>query len=224
MPALVDATPDVLAVPITAVLDTAGVARSPIHVTIDDDLARYFIVTPPANSTRMQDLRAAAGVRFQLLYGESLAHWQLAADWHAVSPFLACAVPQRLHAALQLAVDAQRSCLASVMPDFVTAWNRLRRRLGADAWVATLGDNALTLGLVAGTKTARLAAVRTITLPESTATATWLRDQLTRAALLDNVSPPSALHIHGVPRDGWQADAVGLNVQWHHAGKRDPKQ
>ncbi|MBN3766588.1 hypothetical protein [Burkholderia sp. Ac-20365] len=217
MPMLADATPDALAAPIAAALEAAGGTRLPVHATIDDDLARYFIVTPPANGARMHDLRAAAGVRFQLLYGESLANWQLAADWHAAKPFLACAVPQRVHAALRLAVDAQRGCLASVTPIFVAAWNRSRRRLDNDAWVATLGDSALTLGLVAGAgaKARRLSAVRTLSLPDRTAPVTWLRDQLARAALLDNVPPPSALHIHGAPRDDWHKDAAGLNVHWH---------
>ncbi|ALL71068.1 hypothetical protein K788_0002105 (plasmid) [Paraburkholderia caribensis MBA4] len=216
----VAATPDALSASIAAALDEADAARMAVHATLDDDLVRYFIVTPPANGARMQDLRAAAGVRFQMLYGEPLSDWHLAADWQCAAPFLACAVSRGLHAALQIAVDAQRASLASVTPHFVAAWNRTRHRLGADAWLATLGEHALTLGLVAGAKKPRLAAVRTLPLPKAIPSMAWLRDQLSRAALLDNVAAPSVLHIHGCPPDGWQTDPAssadaGLSVQWH---------
>ncbi|MDC6127613.1 Lrp/AsnC family transcriptional regulator, partial [Burkholderia gladioli] len=57
-----------------------------------DELARYFIVTPADNSRRLQDLRAAAEVRLQMLYGDDPVRWQILADWQAAEPFLACAV------------------------------------------------------------------------------------------------------------------------------------
>ncbi|HEY4351169.1 MAG TPA: hypothetical protein VGN31_08070, partial [Paraburkholderia sp.] len=159
------ATPDELAALIGGALDEAGCSGLPIHATFGDDLVRYFIVTPPPNGTRVQDLRTAAEVRFQMLYGESAAAWHLVADWHAVTPFLACAVSLRLHTALQLAARAQRSCLVSTSPNFIGAWNRWRRRVTGDAWLATLHDGALTLGVIDGAgRRARLAAVRTLKL------------------------------------------------------------
>src|SRR6185437_13020451 len=104
------------------------------------------------------------------------------------TPFLACAVSLRLNTALQLAARARRSCVVSTAPNFVAAWNRWRRRVTADAWLATLHDGALTLGVVDGTaRRARLAAVRTLTLTEQAPPLAWLREQLARAALLDNV-------------------------------------
>ena len=217
---LAEAPPDALGAQIASALEAAGVARMAVHATIADDLVRYFIVTPPANGASMQDLRAAASVRFQTLYGESLSDWQLAADWQAAAPFLACAVAQRLHAALQIAVTAQRGCLVAVTPDFVAAWNRSRRRLGVDAWLATLRDDVLTLGLVARERKPRLAAVRTLAMPDALPSMAWLREQIARAALLDNLPAPAALHIHGEPSDAWQTHAAsssdaGLTVHWH---------
>lgn len=224
-PLIANAPADALAAHIAAALDAAGVHRMAVHATLGDDLARYFIVTPPANGASMQDLRAAASVRFQLLYGDPLSDWQLAADWQAAEPFLACAVPQRLHVALQLAVTAQRGYLVSATPNFIAAWNRSRRRLGADAWLATQRDGALTLGLVARAKKPRLAAVRTIALPDGLPSKAWLHEQIARAALLDNLPAPSALHMHGEPSDAWQthADASGetsLTVHWHPQRER----
>ncbi len=225
---LATAAPDELAAHIGAALEEAGGGGLPVYATFGDDLVRYFIVTPPANGARMQDLRAAAGARFQMLYGESASAWQLAADWQAATPFLACAVSQRLHTALQLAVDTQRGCLVCVAPNFVAAWNRWRRRLAADAWLATLHGRTLTLGLVAGAaRQQRIAAVRMLTLPEDAPPLDWLREQVARAALLDNVTAPSVLHVHGPQVAAWQhagaaPGATGMAVRWCTAGNLAP--
>ncbi|MFM0340706.1 hypothetical protein [Paraburkholderia fungorum] len=206
------ATADILVTQIAAALDEAGGNRLPVYATLGDALVRYFIVTPPGNSARLQDLRAAAAVRFQVLYGESITSWQIVADWQATAPFLACAVPQRLCTALELAVATQRGTLVSVVPDFVAAWNRSRRHLGADVWLATLSDGALTLGLVvANTGKPRLAAVRTLVLPDAAPSLDWLREQVARAALLDNVPAPAVLYVHGPQIDGWSTGSTAMN-------------
>jgi hypothetical protein len=200
-----DATPDELAAAIGSALDEAGCAGLPIHATFGDDLVRYFIVTPPPNGTRVQDLRTAAEVRFQMLYGESSAAWHLVADWHAATPFLACAVSLRVHTALQLAARARRSCLVSTAPNFIGAWNRWRRRVTGDAWLATLHDGALTLGVIGGAgRRSRLAAVRTLTLIEEAPPLAWLHEQLVRTALLDNVQTPKVLHMYGQLPQTWR--------------------
>jgi hypothetical protein len=121
---------------------------------------------------------------------------------------------------LQLAVTARRGCLASATPNFIAAWNRSRRHLGADAWLATFADGTLTLGLVARARTPRLAAVRTLVTRDAATSMAWLREQIARAALLDNLPVPSALHIHGQPCDAWSShsapsDDAGLAVHWH---------
>jgi hypothetical protein len=218
-----DGAPEAWAKPIAEALAAVGAARLPVHVTLGDDLVRYFIVTPPANSASMRDLRAAAVVRFQMLYGEPVSAWQLAGDWQAGTPFLACAVPQRLVDAVQLAVAAERGRLLSVTPNFVAAWNRVRDRLGPGAWLATLHNGALTLGLVAHEPARRLAAVRTLVLPESAPPASWLRDQVARAALLDNLPAPSMLYVDGPRLDAWVTRAApagenGLAVHWCASG------
>jgi hypothetical protein len=217
---------DELAAPIASALDAAGGARLPVHATFGDDLVRYFIVTPPSNAARMQDLRTAADVRFQMLYGESTSAWQLVADWQASAPFLACAVPEAFHRALQAAVKTQRGCLVSAMPNFVAAWNRLRRHLGADAWLATLASGVLTLGLVAVADSAkpRLAAVRTLALPDDLPS---LRERVARIALLDNLPAPSVLHVEGRQSDAWQSPSLphaqeGMTAHWYAPGNAAP--
>ncbi|CAE6971227.1 hypothetical protein R69608_07517 [Paraburkholderia nemoris] len=219
LPDLRGAAPDTLAVPIAAALAAAGGNGLPVYATLADNLVRYFIVTPPDNSARMQDLRAAATVRFQLLYGETISAWQLVADWQVTTPFLACAVSRRITTALQLAVSAERGCLVSLTPNFVAAWNGSRQQLRPDAWLATLADGALTFGLVANAAKPRLAAVRTLTLPEEAPPVAWLREQVARIALLDNLPAPSVLFVHGPRLDAWQPGAAsygetGMTVRW----------
>jgi hypothetical protein len=200
-----DTTVDEHAALIAGALDEAGCSGLPIHATFGDDLVRYFIVTPPPNGTRVQDLRTAAEVRFQMLYGESASAWHLVADWHAARPFLACAVSLRMHTALQLAARARRSCLVSTAPNFIGAWNRWRRSVTGDAWLATLHDGALTLGVVDGAgRRSRLAAVRTLKLVEEAPPLAWLHEQLVRTALLDNVPAPKVLHVYGQLPRTWQ--------------------
>ena len=219
------AAADMLAAHLAAAVDEAGCNGLPVHVTLADDLVRYFIVTPPANGARMQDLRAAAEVRFQMLYGDAASAWQVAADWQAAEPFLACAVSRRVSMALQVAAQQGGGCLVSVTPNFVSAWNGSRRQIGAHTWLATLSDCALTLGLVADTSKPRLASVRTLMLPEPNPPLVWLRESVARAALLDNVAAPAVLHIHGPQIPGWQQDAAssgeaGMSVLWCEFGSR----
>ncbi|NRF89357.1 hypothetical protein HQ619_36105, partial [Burkholderia gladioli] len=121
--------PEVLAAAIGAALEESGGHGLPVHASFADELARYFIVTPADNSRRLQDLRAAAEVRLQMLYGDDPARWQILADWQAAEPFLACAVSRAWAGALQAGVAAARGCLVSAMPEFVAAWNRSRREL-----------------------------------------------------------------------------------------------
>jgi hypothetical protein len=193
---------------LAAALDEVEGRGLPVQATLGDDLARYFIVTPPSNSARVLDLRAAASVRFHSLYGEAVSGWHLHADWQADEPFLACAVPRRVTAAIEQTVYARRGCLISVTPNFVGAWNRSRQQLGANAWLATLDGRALTLGLVAATPKPRLASVRTLLLPEPVPPLGWLREQIARMALLEDVSPPSVLYVQGTPVQAWASDSA----------------
>lgn len=224
-PDCLDATPDLMAESIATVLASLG-DRLPVHAMLDDDIVRYFMVTPPANGMRLQDLKGAADLRFQTLYGESVTPWKLVADWHGNLPFLACAVPRRVLEALRAATAARRSRLMSVTPAFVATWNAMRRDLSADVWLATLNDGALTLGVIGRSSRPSLAAVRTL-IPQSNDLSTAsLCEEVARAALFENVQPPSLLHIHSrsgvdtLPESG--SVAGGMSVRWHIGGVCEP--
>ncbi|WP_205417409.1 hypothetical protein [Trinickia diaoshuihuensis] len=212
-------TPEMLAASIGAALEESGGHGLPVHARFADELARYFIVTPAENSRRLQDLRAAAEVRLRRLYGDDPARWQIMADWQAAEPFLACAVSRDWAGALQAGVAAARGCLVSAMPAFVAAWNRSCRELDPGTWLATRGERAMTLGLIGAAPRARLTAVRTLALPEPVPSLGWLRQQVTRMALLDNLPAPAALLLHGPRCEPWLPGAAdftepGLTVRW----------
>ena len=67
--------------------------RARLRTIVRNECARYFVVEPPSNARRMSDLHSAARLRFDGLYGDTLADWALDADWCASRPFLACAIP-----------------------------------------------------------------------------------------------------------------------------------
>jgi hypothetical protein len=69
-------------------------------LVISDELVRQWVVEPPQNVESLDDLKAAVSARFQALYGDSPAAWQIEADWKIDSPFLASAIPKNLAVAL----------------------------------------------------------------------------------------------------------------------------
>lgn len=204
---------------ISAVLADAGCSGLPVHVMLRDDLLRYFMVTPPSNAASMTDLRSAAEVRFEGLYGDSVASWHVMADWRSSDPFLACAAPRRLLDALRFSADSQKNALVSVTPSFVAAWNRRRREVSGDAWLATLSGATSTLGIVVGDSRPRLAAVRTLVFTDDRHSAERLCEQVAYAALLEGVPPPASVHVHGLPGEEMRSqsapDRAAMVVHWH---------
>lgn len=142
-------------------------ARSPARllvVTLDDSLARSFVVTPPRGAQGLRELRATAAARFAALYGESADDCLLVGDWHATSPFIVCALPRPLHQALDELAQAHSSRLASLAPALIRVGNRLCTATPADGWL--LVGFGLTLTLL-NTCHDRVAATRSLRLPSA---------------------------------------------------------
>jgi len=195
--------PDRLALQCTTILADAKCKGLPLAITLSDDWVRLFIVTPPRNSGRLQDIQAAAAMRFQTLFGEPLNDWRLEADWDARDPFLACAIPQTLLAALQQVTSNTKLPLLSVMPQFVVAWNRWHRRLRAGTWFGVVLENSLTLGAIAPAKGGHLAAVQVLPIPVEADESRWLPEQVSRMALRLNLQVPPALQLTGNVPQAW---------------------
>lgn len=195
--------PQRLAAQCAAILADASCAGLPLCVTLCDEWARLFMVTPPQNAGRLSDLQAAAALRFQSLYGEPPSAWQLEADWNAATPFLVCALPRPLLAALQQIAADNKLPLLSVQPQFVTAWNRYYRVLPNDCWFGVMQEQRLTLGVIAAKPKKQLAAVRTVAMSANCHEPRWLQEQLARVALQLNLSAPGQLHLVGNQQQYW---------------------
>lgn len=174
--------------------------RLPLRLVIADALVRHWIVTPPRNALRRSDCRAAAALRFQVLFGEAPDDWHLAADWDARRPFLACALPGALLEVVAQAAAEWRLPVLQIAPQFVVAWNHWRRAIAPHAWFGLVAPGMLTLAVTHGT---RLQALRAAPLPA----AVWhdapaLARHLAREALRLDVPVPSLLQLCGeLPAD-----------------------
>jgi hypothetical protein len=198
---------DELAAALDRLLSTSGGQGLPARLVLADEWARHWMVTPPANASRLADCRAAAAARFQALYGEPLAAWQWAADWDARLPFLASALPQALVVALCRVCAAHQLVLLEVVPQFVAAWNRWRRSLQGGRWFGVLLGRNLTLGAVGD---GRLCALRSQAVPAAASVdAAWLQQALEREALRWMLAPPTGLQLCGAPPAAWAAAATG---------------
>ena len=186
-------------------LDQGGGANWPLTVVLADELARLWQVSPPDGSTRLADLEGAAALRFQTLYGEPAANWQIAALWDASAPFLAAAMPRHLLSLLEHAAGEQHATLVEVVPQFIAAWNRWRPVVRAGAWFGMHQQGVLTLGAAVDGK---LQAVRSVAMPAG-ASLDWLGQHVAREALRLNLPAPGRLHLAGDAPDTWHHAASG---------------
>jgi hypothetical protein len=151
-------------------------------------------------------MEAAAGLRFQSLYGEAPSGWKIAADWNASEPFFAAAMPRALLAVLELVAREFKLSIVGVEPHFVSAWNRWRRGMKQGAWFGLLHDNLLTLAAIdagagKGQGAQAMRAIRALPVPPG-ADPAWLTQTLKREALLLDMPPPELLQLCGVASGG----------------------
>lgn len=198
-------------------LQDAGCARWSATVVLADELARIWQVTPPAGSARLADLEGAAALRFQSLYGEPAANWELAAGWDAAKPFIACALPRQLLAALEQACAGQQVTLVEIVPQFVAGWNQWQGSLKPGAWYGLVQHNVLTLGAV---DAGQVRAVRAAALPEG-AGIEWLGRHVAREALRLNLPVPDRLQLSGPAPATWNnsSGAFACSLLAPHSGQ-----
>jgi hypothetical protein len=173
----------------------------PLTIVLADDLLRLWQVTPPPGSARRSDLEAAAALRFHALYGEPAAGWKLAANWDAVRPFLAAAMPRPLLALLEQAAAEHQLDIVEIVPQFVAGLNRYRAALQDGAWCGQVHQQVLTTGVLAA---GGVAAVRAAPVPEDAGPA-WLGEHIAREALRLNLPVPQRLQLWGQPPAAWSA-------------------
>lgn len=207
-----DGAIDTICASVRGLLADAGCDGRPVSFVIADELARLWQVAPPPGSARLADLEAAAGLRFQTLYGEAPLAWKVVADYATDTPFMAAALPRQLLALLEQGAAAHRLTVVEVVPQFVAGWNRWRAALKADSWYGLVQEGVLTLG--AG------GAVRPIALPPDAGSA-WIAQQIEREALRLNLPVPGRLMVSGDVPESWsngaQCTVLGERADWSPA-------
>jgi hypothetical protein len=178
-------------------------AGANVSIVLADELVRMWTVTPPRACARMSDLRAAAAMRFQTLFGAPPGGWRIAADWEAARPFLAVAVPEQLLAQIEQAVRGEGGRVVEVVPQFVVSLRRWRAFRRPGAWLGVVQSRVLTLALFNG---ADLAAVCTTAMPQG-AGREWLDSQVAREALRLGVQRPERLQLFGPAPKNWASHA-----------------
>lgn len=146
---------------ITSCLAEGHGSNLDVDIVVSDAYARFWIVVPPNNATTRGDLRLCALWRFEELFGESPAAWNLQADWHATRRFMACAVPLALTDAIRSALSSRRIRIQCCVSRFVAEWNRHHRRVRKhDTWFGVSNDSIVTMALVQDQRIAHVRKVR----------------------------------------------------------------
>lgn len=197
---------DAIAAAVRQLLSDAGSAGWPVSIVLADELTRMWQVTPPQNAARMADLEAAAGLRFQSLFGESASQWSVSAGWSTSAPFLAAAMPRPLLALLEQAAFDSKATIVQVLPQFVAGWNQWRSAVAAGSWYGLVQAQVLTLGAVEG---GQVRAVRAAAIPAG-AGGDWLAQHVAREALRLNLPAPGRVCVSGLAPAIWNSSTAAL--------------
>jgi hypothetical protein len=205
--------PDQLKPGCDSLLTNPACSGLPIAVTLGNSWGQLFMVTPPAHVDKKTVLVAAAGMRFQALFGKNKTEWQIEADWQIDRPFLACAFPKPLLTTLLETAKQRQITLLSISPYFVSAWNTWRGRLKSGSWFGVVSDGMLVLGMTSTIHPEELAEIRSIPIPAHGQSADWLEEQLHRTALQHGVGVPEQIHIVGNLHRYWRQQGVAVTEQ-----------
>lgn len=103
-------------------LFAALVPHEEVSVVVADSWCRFWLTVPDPQADDLAGLRAGAAARAQALYELHSADWVIEADWRFDRPFLCCALPQDLLAALRTLAEARQVHLRRVQPQALHAW------------------------------------------------------------------------------------------------------
>jgi hypothetical protein len=96
--------------------------RDEVDVVVADSWCRFWLTAADPQANDLAGLRSAATACAQALYELNSADWVIEADWRVDRPFLCCALPQDLLAAMRTLADARQVHLRRVQPQAVQAW------------------------------------------------------------------------------------------------------
>jgi hypothetical protein len=178
---------------VSVALAQTEISSGDLHVTVADDLARYWMVTPPAGVNSLTELRSLAESRFESLFGDNPQHWHIEADWRAQSGVFSCALPASFVSALR-AGAAQHGCtLKSVQPLSIRIINRHAKDIKADAWVCSFSARGLIAVLLTGGRPTIVRQFRFAAQPMADEMITRLETEVLRAG----VTMPDTVYFAG---------------------------
>jgi hypothetical protein len=126
--------------------------RTELHVTVDDPVARQWLVTPPEGLGQFAELQALAAWRFEALFREPASAWVIQGDWSAQAAFVCAALPRACVEALQTSAAQHGFVVRSMQPRALRLMNRLLPlpKATADAWLCAFGPAGFSALLLAG--------------------------------------------------------------------------
>jgi len=184
-------------------------------LVISDELVRQWVVEPPQNVESLDDLKAAVSARFQALYGDSPAAWQIEADWKTDRPFLASAIPKNLAVALDGLAKKCQLEWRQIAPHSVMLFNRWRNILPPNTWMVTFENGRLSLTVTNAQRV--VGAYRHISCEASEiATEQNFIKLLNREALRMNLPSPKQVYFPRIWNEfGWLQHTTDKNVSFN---------
>lgn len=118
------------------------------HIVLSDRLLRYFVAERPPGARNIEEVRLAAGLRFEDVFGVPAAEWAIQLDMPAFATNqLGCALRKSFVSGLVAACAMAQSPVASITPFSVAEFNRSHAVLGGkDDWFGVLGRHSLWVG------------------------------------------------------------------------------
>jgi hypothetical protein len=111
------------------------------HIVLDDRLVRYFVAERPSGARSMEEIRLAARLRFEDIFGVEPDAWTIRLDAPPLATRqLGCALRTTFVDELIAACAAADSPAVSITPYAVSEFNRAQSTIGRqDGWFAVLG-------------------------------------------------------------------------------------
>lgn len=118
------------------------------HLVLADRLVRYFVAERPPGARNAREVRLAAGLRFEDIFGVTADEWAIQLDLPTfASHQLGCAIRNSFVAELVATCAEARSPVSTITPYAVSEFNRSQAIIGRqDGWFAVLGRHSLWVG------------------------------------------------------------------------------
>lgn len=122
------------------------------QVVLADSMVRYFIAPLPTGARNVREVRQAAALRFEEIFGEDTKDWTVNIDQSPLATHhLGCAVRTELVHRIQQACKEAAIVLEGVAPFGVMEFNRHHGPIGnRSGWFAAIGPQTLWTALKSG--------------------------------------------------------------------------